>query len=56
MDTIEKLKKINDMLIDIIAIDNSEFNQLTEDEEITLFHIYLEIFNISHKDISNIKL
>lgn len=56
MDTIEKLNKLNDMLIDIIAFDNSNFNLLTENEEIILFRIYLEIFNISHKtDISNIE-
>lgn len=55
MNTIEKLNKLNDMLIDIIALDNSNYNQLTENEEITLFRIYLEIFNISYKnDISNI--
>lgn len=55
MNTIEKLNKLNDMLIDIIAIDNTNFNLLSENEEITLFRIYLEIFSISHKtDIKNI--
>lgn len=55
MDTIEKLNTLNKMLIDIIALDNTQYNQLTESEEITLFRIYVEIFSISHKnDIKNI--
>ena len=50
MDTFQKLNKLNDMLIDIIAFDNSKFFQLSEDQEIILFRIYLEIFNISHSN------
>lgn len=55
MDTIEKLQKLNEMLLNIIAIDNSNLHLLTEEEEMILLRIHLEIFNISHKDISNIK-
>lgn len=55
MDTIEKLQKLNEMLLNIISIDNTNFHLLTEEEELTLLRIHLEIFNISHKDISNIK-
>ena len=55
MDTIEKLDTLNSMLINILSLDNSNFHLLTEQEELTLLRIHLEIFNISHKnDISNI--
>lgn len=54
MDTIEKLQKMNEILLNIIATDNSKMHLLTEEEEMILLRIHLEIFNISHKDISDI--
>lgn len=55
MDTIEKLDTLNSMLINILCLDNTNYHLLTEEEEMILLRIHLEIFNISHKDISNIK-
>ena len=55
MDTIEKLNTLNSMLLNILSLDSSKYHLLTEEEEMILLRIHLEIFNISHKtDIENI--
>ena len=51
MDTFESLNKINDMIINTIAFDNTKYNQLNEEQEIELFRIYIEIFKITHSNI-----
>lgn len=51
MDTFATLNKINDMIINTIAFDNSKYNQLNQTQEIELFRIYIEIFKITHSNI-----